>query len=79
MRDEKGYEEDQSDANYWIGRCLARMNKPAEAIAALSEAIRLDPESAAAYQARGRLYQKLGEQAKAQADFTKAKQLRAND
>jgi tetratricopeptide (TPR) repeat protein len=79
MRDEKGYEEDRADVQYWIGRCLARLNKPAEAIAALSEAIRLDPRSAAAHQARGQIYQKLGEQAKAEADFTKAKKLEADD
>ena len=79
MRDEKGYEEDQSDVHYWIGRCLARLNKPAEAIAALSEAIRLDPQSAAAYQARGQIYLKLGEQSKAEADFAKAKQLKAEN
>jgi Flp pilus assembly protein TadD len=76
MREEEGYEEDQSEVQFWIGRCLARLNKPAEAIAALGEAIRLDPENVAAYQARGRIYQKQGEEAKAKADFATAKELK---
>ena len=61
--------------SYWIGRCLARLNKPAEAVAAFSEAIRLDPDNAPAYRARGEQYQKLGEKAKAEADLAKAKAL----
>lgn len=77
MRDEKGYEDDQADVQYWIGRCLARLNKPDEAITAFSESIRLDPHSATAHQARGQVYHKLGQQAKADADFAKARQLRA--
>jgi tetratricopeptide (TPR) repeat protein len=79
MRDEKGYEEDRSEVQFWMGRCLARMNKPAEAVAAFSEAIRLDPDNVAAYQARGRIYQKLGEEAKAQADFAKMKELKGRE
>ena len=75
MREEQGYEEERSDVSYWIGRCLARLGKPAEAVAAFSEAIRLDPDNAAAYRARGEVYQKLGEKAKAAADSAKAKEL----
>lgn len=77
MLDEKGYEEDQSEVQHWIGRCLAHLNKPLQALAAFNEAIRLDPENADAYQARGQLYQKRGEQAKSEADFRKAKELEA--
>ena len=68
MQAEEGYEEDQADVSYWIGRCLVRLDKPAEAVAAFSEAIRLDPDNAAAYRARGEHYEKLGEKAKAEAD-----------
>ncbi len=50
-------------------------DKPAEAVAAFGEAIRLDPDNAAAYRARGEQYQKLGEKAKAAADAAKAKEL----
>lgn len=79
MQKEKGYEEDRADVQYWIGRCLVRLDEPAEAIVAFTEAIRLDPANAAAYQARGQVYEKLGEKSKAQADFDKAKQLEAGD
>ena len=75
MRKEQGYEEERSDVSYWIGRCLARLGKRTAAVAAFSEAIRLDPENAAAYRARGEQYQKLGEKAKAAADAAKAKEL----
>jgi tetratricopeptide (TPR) repeat protein len=75
MQKEEGYEEDDSDVSYWLGRCLVHLKKPNEAIAAFNEAIRLDPKSADAYRARGELYQKLGEKAKAEADLAKAKEL----
>jgi tetratricopeptide (TPR) repeat protein len=78
MRTEKGYEEDQPEVYYWIGRCLERLGKPAEAITALGEAIRLDPNNAAAYRARGRLFEQLGQKDKAQADLKKAKELEKN-
>jgi len=76
MYGEEGYEDDDADVQYWIGRCLVRMNKPAEAVAALTKAIHLDPESSEAYQARGEAYQELGETAKAEADLAKAKELK---
>ena len=79
MRGEEGYEDEQSDVSYWVARCLARLDKPAEAVAAFSEAIRLDPANAAAYRARGEQYQKLGEKAKAQADAAKAKELEKDE
>jgi tetratricopeptide (TPR) repeat protein len=75
MRKEEGYEEDRSDVSYWIGRCLARRNKPDEALAAYDEAIRLDPGNADAYRARAELHEKLGNKEKAKADFNRAKLL----
>jgi tetratricopeptide (TPR) repeat protein len=75
MQAEEGYEEEEADVSYWIGRCLARLNKPAEAVAAFSEALRLAPDNAPAYRARGEQYQKLGEKDKAEADLAKAKGL----
>jgi tetratricopeptide (TPR) repeat protein len=75
MYDEEGYEEELADISYWLGRSLVRLNKPTEALESLNEAIRLDPESAPAYRARGELYKKLGEKEKAEADLAKAKKL----
>ena len=46
-----------------------------KAIADYTEAIRLDPNLALAYNSRGIAYQKIGEEAKVAADFVKAKQL----
>ncbi len=75
MQAETGYDEDQPDLAYWHGRCLVRLNKPAEALAKLSEAIRLAPDHAEAYRARSELYQAGGEREKAQADLAKAREL----
>jgi tetratricopeptide (TPR) repeat protein len=75
MRAEKGYEEQQPEVYYWIGRCLERLRKPAEAVTALGEAIRLDPHNADSYRARGKLYQQLGQPDKAKADLEKARKL----
>jgi Flp pilus assembly protein TadD len=61
----------------WIGRCQARLGKPAAAIAAFTEVIRLDPEDPDAYQARGEVYRQIGDAKKADADSAKAKQLEA--
>jgi tetratricopeptide (TPR) repeat protein len=79
MRKEQGYAEDEAEVQFWIGRCLAQLDKADDALAAFNEAVRLDPDHAEAYQARGRLYQKLGETAKAERDFAKAKRLRGDD
>jgi len=45
------------------------------AIAAFTEAIRLDPEDAEAYYGRGVAYEKKGEKSKAEEDFAQAKKL----
>jgi tetratricopeptide (TPR) repeat protein len=46
-----------------------------EAISDYSDVIRLDPNDAVAYSKRGLAYKQLGKNAKAKADFDKAKQL----
>lgn len=75
MCGEEGYEADEGDVHYWMGRCLERLGKPAEAVKALDDSIRLDPDNAPAFHARGKLYERLGEKDKAKADFAKAKAL----
>lgn len=79
MSAEEGYEEERPDVMYWSGLCLAKLGRPAEAVAALDESIRLDPEHAAAYRARGNLHKQLGASAKAEADFAKAKALEGGE
>jgi tetratricopeptide (TPR) repeat protein len=79
MREEEGYDEEQSDVSYWLGRCLIGLHKPTEALEAFSDAIRLDAESAAAYRARGELFKKLGKKEKADADLAKAKKLESEE
>ena len=68
-----------ANISYWLGRSLAGLNKPSEALEAFNEAIRLDPENAPAYRARGELYNKLGEKEKAEADLAKAKGLEGKE
>ena len=46
-----------------------------QAIADATKAIQINPKYVPAYQLRGKIYQKLGDEAKAQADFAKAKEL----
>ena len=75
MLAEKGYEFEQSDVQYWIGSCLLRLDKPAEALAAFNESIRLDPENAASYRGRSAVHKKLGDNAKAEADLARARKL----
>ncbi len=79
MQTEKGYDEELSDVSYWIGRCWMERGHPTEAVAAFSEAIRIDPDDAEAYLVRGEAYEKLGEKAKAAADRKKAKELEAEE
>ena len=49
------------------------------AIDCFSMAIRLEPDDAIAYHNRGVAYEKLGDKAKADADFAKADELRAKE
>ena len=49
--------------------------QPDAAIADFTEAIRINPNNARAYQSRGMAYEKKGETAKAKADIRKAEQL----
>ena len=46
-----------------------------KAIADYTEAIRIDPDDALTYDARGIAYEELGDKVKAEADFVKAKEL----
>ncbi len=75
MRAEEGYPEQRAEIFFWIGHCLAELDRPAEALAAFDESIRLDAKDPAAYRARGELREKLGQPAEAAADFARAKEL----
>ncbi len=79
MQDEEGYEEEQADISYWLGRSLVRLDKASDALDAFNEAIHLDPQNAPAYRARGELCKKLGEKSKAEADLAKAKKLESEE
>lgn len=79
MRTEKGYEEDEAEVCYWIGRCFERLGKTSDAITAFDESIRIDPNNPAAYRARGELHQQAGHLDKARADFAKAKALEGEE
>lgn len=78
MQAELGYDEDAADLAYWQGRCLARLGKTDDAMARFTEAIKLDPDDADSYRARGELYLSRGERAKAEADLNKARELDKN-
>lgn len=62
------------DANEKGKSCLEREDFDA-AVAAFTEAIRLDPKDTTAYRNRGIAHQKIGETAKAEEDFEQAKKL----
>lgn len=79
MCGEEGYADEESDVHYWMGRCLEQLQKPDEAIAALTDSIRLDPDNAAAYQARGKLYKRLGRNDEAEADLAAAKRIESEE
>jgi tetratricopeptide (TPR) repeat protein len=55
-----------------LGRCLARSNRPAEAIQAFDRAMRYNPTSLVALVERGRAYMQLHEPDRARDDFTAA-------
>jgi lipoprotein NlpI len=69
-----GLEESQSDSAGYLkqGKALSRDGKHAEALADLSEAIRLDPKNAEAHDERGNVYFFLGRFKESVADFDKA-------
>jgi len=77
METEKVYTADVADLYVWMGRCHLELGKPALAVEALGKSIGRDSRKAQAYQLRGEAFQKLGERAKAAADFAKAKELSA--
>lgn len=79
MRSEAGYEVEQADVQFWIGRCRLRSGEAAAALEALNEAIRLDPTSSAAHYVRGEVFRQLGKTKEADADFAKSKQLEAEE
>ena len=65
------FRSDEKQADYFNARALVRiaMKDPARAIADFSEAIRLDPEFAAARLNRADLYRQQGDQDRAIADY----------
>ena len=60
------------------GNALRRQGQGDRGIADYDEAIRLNPNSAIAFDNRGYAYRMLGQQARADADFAKARQLDPN-
>ena len=79
MCGEEGYGDDEGDVHYWMGRCLEQLDKPGEAVFALTASIRLDPDNAPAYRARAKLYKQLGQNDKAKADLDAAKKLESEE
>jgi Flp pilus assembly protein TadD len=75
MRHEKGYEEDEAEVHFWLGRCLQRLHRTDEAIEEYTQSLRRDPNNAEVYQARGNLYEKVGQTDKAKSDHAKASEL----
>ena len=60
-----------------MGMALLALGRQSEALGAFSRAVQRDPEDAAAYEARARLYDRLGQGYEAAADRARAKMLRA--
>ncbi len=61
-----------------LGKCLTQANRHAEAIPALSEALRLDPENPSIHHELGLTFQKLGQPGQAERHFTDERRLLAN-
>jgi tetratricopeptide (TPR) repeat protein len=61
-----------------LGKCLTQANRHAEAIPALSEALRLEPENPSIHHELGITFQKLGQLAQAERHFTDERRLLAN-
>jgi len=68
-----------ADAFYDSGKLYHIDGQHELAIQDYTEAIRLDPEYAKAYNNRGLTYQSLGQVEEAERDFAKAKELRYED
>jgi tetratricopeptide (TPR) repeat protein len=73
MRTDEDYDDELYDVLYWLGRCLLRLDKPKDALAALNESLEMNPHNSAAYRTRADVYDKLGEKEKAKADRETAK------
>ncbi|MBN1393799.1 MAG: tetratricopeptide repeat protein [Pirellulales bacterium] len=79
MRVEDGYDDELAEVFFWIGHCLEKLDKPADALKAYDRAIKLDPTDPASYRARGQLHKQLGSDAKAAADLARAKELEGEE
>ncbi len=75
MAAEPVYPRDLPPIHMVRGQCLLEIDRAGEAVEAATQAITLAPSYAAAYRVRAAAYQKLGEQAKAEADLARARQL----
>jgi len=75
MAGESIYPQDLPAIHVMRARCLSKLDRAEEAVQAATQAITLAPGYAAAYRARATAYHRLGEQAKAEADLTRAKRL----
>jgi tetratricopeptide (TPR) repeat protein len=75
MAAEAEYPHDAPRVWTMLGRCRLEMGQAAEAVAALSRAVELDPDQAEAYRHRADAHRRLGETQKAAADDARARQL----
>ena len=75
--DRKEIEKLEKSESYFIsGNDYLRQQKYEQSIQCYDEAIQLNPNYSLAYKNRGKCYQALGDNKKAQSDFSKAKELR---
>src|SRR5262252_6060189 len=70
-----GSASESPDAHLRRGVTLLKEKKYAEAVAAFTEVIRLDPANVSAYRWRGQAYAALGDEARAEADHDQVQQL----
>jgi len=75
MLGEEQYAHERPEVHYWLGICQLDAGDARAAIESLSEAIRLEPDHAGAYELRADAHQALGEADKAAADWRRAGQL----
>ena len=62
-----------------LSKCLAQANRHSEAVPALAEALRLDPENPSIHHELGLAFQKLGQTAQAERHFTDEQRLLARE